>query len=702
MGGYQPGISVILASSGGVRYIERALASLAAQTLESSFFEILFCLNGEDDGTRIVIDTFQHSHPDINLRVLHSPIQGLAHARNIGLLASSYSNFTILDDDDWVSPQYLEKLLKACSRDIVVMTYICDISSESDQQGDHFSNYLNRGILPYSGQLVQSSVVPVGSADGGKAASTILACNVLYDEDLRSGLDVIFWSKLVARYKLKVRILGIREHAIYYRRVRSESMSRLINHQYIEDRFRVVDKLRVLRQSYPDSESLLSRSLSGQAALLGEVAQKFPNIYHALSDRFQLTASQAEIAAFNHSAANTLATCYVYTPYNDASAIVAAKRLAQSGEPFDVISHNMAPIRTVDQTTLGIDSEFLGRHVLLSGPPSSTSWYRLAEFCKQGANTWERLTKGRNPYEKVYSRAQWPFSHALAALIKSRQPEIQWIAEFSDPISIDIDGNDRPGAIGEFPERTEIDDAVHHAGFNTRTLERLNEWIELIAYALADEIIFTNDNQKIFMISKITDALLSQRANQHSVIAMHPPVPNHLLRTLHPPIAEREGKIHLGYYGRYYKERGVEDVLIGLEQLPRKARKKILFHFYAPEKQLSEVRHHVRTHYRGSNIIVRKQLDYIEFLQSAKSMDWLLIVDSKVSALHGINPYFPSKYSEYSSLGVKIWGIVEPGSTLSRSRLDAISISGNPDDAERVLRQILEIGGDLNHPQRVV
>ena len=683
------GISVILASSGGVAHISRALSSLAIQTLEPSLFEIVCCLNGDDDGTRVLLDSFHNLHPGINLVILHSPVRGLAHARNMGLLAASYPYFTNLDDDDWISPQYLEELLKACAQNMVVMTYICDVSDQLDRSGDRFNNYLSRGILPYAGQIVESSVVPVGSADGGKAASTELACNVLYDEDLRSGLDVVFWSQLVARHGLRVRILRIRNHAFYYRLVRSESMSRLIDAQYIEDRFTVISRLRAAMSNYPAHEALLRRAISGQAMLLGRVAEQRPEMYGTLSHRLREDASDNEAAAFNHSAARTLATCYVYTPFNDASAIVAAKRLAELGEPFDVISHNMAPIRTIDRTTLAIDSEVRGKHIRLPDPPSSTSWYRLAEFCQQGSRAWEDLTRGRAPYTKVYSRAQWPFSHALAALIKARQPDIYWIAEFSDPISIDIDGHSRPGVMGEFQERTEIEEAILQSGFDVTKVEMLHEWVEIVAYTLADEIIFTNENQKIFMDSRIKDPLLARHVTQRAVIASHPPVPDHLLKDIPSPIPSMDGKIHLGYFGRYYKERGIDDVLTGLQQLPKDARKKVMFHVYVPEKQVLEVRHYIRNQYRGDNVRVKKQMNYTAFLRSAKSMDWLLVIDSKVTALYGFNPYLPSKYSEYLSLGTKIWGIVEPGSPLSQSPLDAMSLSGHSDDAGRVLREIL-------------
>ena len=695
MAGPRLGISVILASSGGVAHISRALSSLAVQTLEPSLFEIICCLNGDDDGTRALLDSFHNSHPDTNLVILHSPVRGLAHARNMGLLAASYSYFTNLDDDDWISPRYLEELLKACAQNMVVMTYICDVSDQLDKSGDRFSNYLSRGILPYAGQIVESYVVPVGSADGGKAASTELACNVLYDEDLRSGLDVVFWSQLVVRHGLRVRILRIQNHAFYYRLVRSESMSRLIDTQYIEDRYTVTARLRAAMLNYPEHEALLRRSISGQVMLLGRVAEQHPEMYGALSHRLRADASDNEIAAFNHSAARTLAICYVYTPYNDASAIVAAKRLAESSEPFDVISHNMAPIRVIDRTTLAIDSEYRGKHTRLSGPPSSTSWYRLAEFCQQGSKAWEDLTRGRAPYTKLYSRAQWPFSHALAALIKARQPDIHWVAEFSDPISIDIDGHNRPGVMGEFQERKEVEEAIRRSGFDVTKVEMLHEWVEMVAYTLADEIMFTNENQKIFMASRIKDPLLVRHVTQRAVIASHPPVPDRLLKDLPSPVPIKDGKIHLGYFGRYYKERGIDDILTSLQQLPKDSRKRVIFHVYVPEKQVFEVRHYIRNQYRGDNVRVGKQMNYTDFLRSAKSMDWLLVIDSKVTALHGLNPYLPSKYSEYLSLGTKIWGIIEPGSPLSQSPLDAMSLSGHPDDAWRVLMMILN---DRSHP----
>jgi len=646
-------------------------------------------LNGPDDGTADLIASFKDHFPETEFVVLRCDEVGLAQARNLGLHTARFSYFTNIDDDDWVSPTYLEKLLAYCSEDSVAMTYVCDVAEDSHQTYERFNNYLCRGILPYAGRSVSANRVPVGSADAAKAAPTALGQQVLYDEAISSGLDVVFWSQLVARNALTVRILEIHEHAIYYRLTRTGSMSRSLDRQFVEDRFRVITRLLDLTQECPAYKSMLRRSIGGQVTHLGRAAQARPDWYPELSGKIRSIATPGELAAFNHAAARTVAVCYVYTPYNDASAIVAAKRLTARDEPFDVICHSMGALRAEDSSLIAIDAPLLGQRVVLEGPASTGSWHRLAEFCADGATVWENLAKGRAPYDNVYSRAQWPFSHALAALMKVRQPGIRWTAEFSDPLSVAIDGTPRPGNMGEFPERTEIEDAARGYGFDLAYVTSLSEWVELVAYALADELVFTNENQKEFMLSRIGNPVLADQARKRAVVAPHPGVPAHIMDTIPAVPKPDDGKIHIADFGRFYYRRGADDVLLSLSKLPSQDRRRIMLHLFVPANQVEQVRQHARAYRTGRSVRIEPHRKYLDYLATARSMDWVLVVDSQVSDVHGMNPYLPSKYAEYASLGVKIWGLIEPGSPLSRRRLDMVSTVGNPAETYSALEQIL-------------
>ncbi|MDR0489136.1 MAG: glycosyltransferase [Propionibacteriaceae bacterium] len=672
------GITVVMPTFKGVNRISKALTSLAAQTLDRSLFEILCCVNGGDDGTTALIASFQEQHPDLIIRVLHSEKPGISLSTNIGLAAATKEYFTNIDDDDWVSPSYLETLLTHCAPKRVVMTYICDVAENPSEPSRRFNNYLCRRMTPFAGKLISARKVWVESANSGKAVSTLLAREVGYDETIDSGLDVVFWLQVVTRNRLKVYIPRISEKAFYYRLVRTGSLSRRIDENFITGRFRVIDILLGLKKVPWRLRSLVHRSIRGQIGLLGDAAYDHPDRFEELRGRILKFQTPAQTEIFNHRAAPTLAACYTYTPYNDASAITAAKRLANWDEPFDIITHSMTGIRDIDTSTHRIDSHLRGKFVRIDGAPRSSTWEGLARFCSEGARQWAGLEKDRTrPYKKLYSRVHWPFSHGLAALIKVRRPEIRWIAEFSDPVSININGTLKDGPLGDFLERHEIDDQVRLAGFDLSAARTIHEWIEWITYALADQIIFTNENQRDLMLSLVPDMALRQRAREHCVVIPHPGVPDHILEAAPPVPRNQDGRIHLGYFGWVYPKRGVDDVLTSLRELPDDVRIRVMVHLYVPSRQLSSVRSNVHHYGLQSCVEVNRYVNYVKFVSIARSMDWLIVPDAQVSDIHGTNPYLPSKYADYSSLGVKIWGIIEPGSPLSQRPLDLTSHAGD-------------------------
>ena len=684
------GISVLLASYRGVDRIEKALTSLAQQTLDKSLFEVICCLNGPDDGTEQLIRTFQELHADLSIVVLRSEKSGLALARNMGLKAASFTFFTNVDDDDWVSPEFLQGLLRHCSMKTIAMTYVCNVSDTPSQPSERFGNYLSRGILPYAGRTVSPHRVPAGSADGGKAAPTVMGQAVLYDEDLNSGLDVVFWSSVVTRFGLRAHVLKIKEHAIYYRLVRTGSMSRRVDERFIEERFQVIARLRALAKEHPLHAAWVTQMMGGQVGLLGRTVMERPDWHDGLYDRLKAHINRRQLRVFNHNAARTLAICYIYTPYNDASAIVATKRLALAGVPFDVITHDMGSLRDEDPSTAVIDARLRGYLITLTGAPSSASSNGLADFCVRGALAWNNLVENRAPYDNLYSRAQWTFSHGLAALIKTRQPEIRWTAEFSDPISVALDGTERPGPLHDFPERKEVDRAVRATGVDIGSCSTVHEWVEWVSYALADEILFTNENQMEFMLSRVKDPALVARVRKHAKVSQHPPVPSYVLAALPVVPKPEDSRIHVGYFGRYYKKRAIDDVMVSLSKLPQSDRDRIQLHMFVPSFQLHEVRHYAHQYHLGDCVRVKPSMDYMDFLATARALDWVVVVDSQVGDLHGINPYLPSKYADYVSVGAKVWGIIEPGSPLSNRPLDAQSTLGNAEEADEVLKSIIE------------
>lgn len=139
-------VSVIIPTYKPGPYFEECLESLSKQTLDREMFEIIIVLNGCDEPwhsqIKELIDKLLIS---FNVRFLQTDHGGVSNARNIAIDNARGEYITFIDDDDYVSPAYLEELLKHSSRDCVALTdaiYFDDESREQDLQNAHHLNFL--------------------------------------------------------------------------------------------------------------------------------------------------------------------------------------------------------------------------------------------------------------------------------------------------------------------------------------------------------------------------------------------------------------------------------------------------------------------------------------------------------------------------------------------------------------------------------
>ena len=91
------------------QYLPRCMESMLAQTCRE--FELLLVDDGSTDGSGSMCDAYADGHPDL-IRVVHKANGGLSSARNAGIDAVKGECIVFPDPDDWVEPDYVEKLLE--------------------------------------------------------------------------------------------------------------------------------------------------------------------------------------------------------------------------------------------------------------------------------------------------------------------------------------------------------------------------------------------------------------------------------------------------------------------------------------------------------------------------------------------------------------------------------------------------------------
>jgi len=105
----RPLISVIVPVYKVEKYLDRCVASIAAQTYEN--LEIILVDDGSPDRCGVLCDQWELK--DSRVRVIHKENGGLSSARNAGVAVATGAYVGFIDSDDYIHPQMFEKLYAA-------------------------------------------------------------------------------------------------------------------------------------------------------------------------------------------------------------------------------------------------------------------------------------------------------------------------------------------------------------------------------------------------------------------------------------------------------------------------------------------------------------------------------------------------------------------------------------------------------------
>lgn len=241
----------------------------------------------------------------------------------------------------------------------------------------------------------------------------------------------------------------------------------------------------------------------------------------------------------------TLVSAYCFPPYSDTAGVVAAKRVRERGERVDVVTVAMDRMRRTDPSLSAICGHLVDRYAVLQTPSAFASWRSVSTYAEEGASVATRWEDIDGPYREVYSRAHFAASHFLAASLRAARPDLRWTAEFSDPLSHDVAGRVRHVPVDESPLLDRLRRAVQAAGHRTPTSGNLFEWCEVMTFAMADRVVFTNDRQRDFMLSRVDVALADEVAAKCEVSA-HPTLPRSFYDLGSAGLDLTPGRTHIG------------------------------------------------------------------------------------------------------------------------------------------------------------
>lgn len=452
----------------------------------------------------------------------------------------------------------------------------------------------------------------------------------------------------------------------------------------------------------------LSRSLSEitekAVSWLPEHFEAHPEDRKPYSDFIQLHCRNGFPWLAAQPPASALALLYNFSPFQDTGATVASKRLRNFSKTFDVVACSFLHKKKQDPTIEKIAEPYVASKYFLPLPASWASWEPFKAFAVRASEFADSLHRNAQ-YEMVYSRAMWAPSIYAGFLFKQRNPEVEWVAEFSDPLSLDVEGLPRGTAVPIDEVSSVMVDALAKAypdidvsGLSVFSLA------ESMAYAFADRIIFTNSNQKATMLEHVGCEALAERVERIGEVSNHPTLPRSYYEMEDTSLEPDSSKLNLGYFGEFYSSRSIREVTAAMRTLPPRIGERVHLHVftnYIPasegnrrprnfsKRQFDEL---VQRAYDGvgakgveGQVTFNASLPYLKFLATTEKLDYLIVNDAVSGEHHSVNPYLPSKWSDYAGSSARSWGFVEDGSILSQKPVDVKTPVGDAYEARGML-----------------
>lgn len=380
---------------------------------------------------------------------------------------------------------------------------------------------------------------------------------------------------------------------------------------------------------------------------------------------------------------NKLVISFKFPPDNDVSGIVVAKRIINDNSKVDVL-HNH-----IDEEHFNFENadELINKRLETVIHAKRDSIECIDKFINQGLDL-----IGSTEYKEIYSRSWYMSNHYLALEYKFNHPDVIWTAEFSDPILRDMHGNIKNYGSAILDNQKYIDklnDKIKDLNFPILDNPNNTFFIaEYLTFLFADKIIFTNTNQRDMML-ELYDEDIKEIVIEKSQIMPHPTLDKKYYYLKESNIDLDKNDVNIGYFGSfYYTLRHFEPLFYAYESLNHKFKDRIKFHIFLNDDEF--LKDLIDEFDFKDNIIIKKPLKYLEFLNATTKFDILLINDTITENKFTINPYLPSKLSDCKGSQKDIWIIYEDDSALSRQDVKYKSPINDYTKSRDILVQILK------------
>lgn len=190
-------ISVIIPVYNAETSIVKALDSIKNQTW-SGKFEIIAVNDGSSDDSQKILEFYQKKNPQLNIKIICQPNEGVSKARNAALKISTGNYIAFLDaDDEWL-PEKIEKQMKLISDENLDIDFITTLWNNE------------KVVFPYSlndKNLVEITLNKLLLKVTGHTSSALFKRKILqntgyFDENQRYSEDANYWMRISENNKM--------------------------------------------------------------------------------------------------------------------------------------------------------------------------------------------------------------------------------------------------------------------------------------------------------------------------------------------------------------------------------------------------------------------------------------------------------------------------------------------------------------------
>ena len=216
-------ISVIIPTYKPGSYVWECLDSVYTQTFPGKRYEVIIILNGCSEPYYSQIEEYISSHSDrCTFSLIQTDVSGVSNARNIGIENSNGKYLTFVDDDDIISENYLEELLKVSDEETIGCANSFIFKKDISHHRESFTSAAYRKVNGKPFDIFQFRQF-LSSVWAKLIHRNIIGKN-RFPTQLRLSEDCVFCLDLSLSMK-SMRLAS--PSAIYYQRLREESAMHL-------------------------------------------------------------------------------------------------------------------------------------------------------------------------------------------------------------------------------------------------------------------------------------------------------------------------------------------------------------------------------------------------------------------------------------------------------------------------------------------